>query len=75
MKKELMKALGRKYILDGNNIIDSSVQGFDAHRNVAQVREFKGMLHVNRYNGYWYKSGEEKDFATVQEAVNYILRK
>lgn len=73
MKRELLKALGRNYKMDGNNILDTQVQGFDPKRNVATVREVRGVLYVNRYRGYHYKPHEEVQFDSVEEAKNYIL--
>lgn len=73
MKRDLMKALGRNYTLDGNSITDNRVSGFSSERNVAQIRESKGVLYVNVYKGYFYKPGEEKGFSDVGEAMLYIL--
>jgi hypothetical protein len=74
MTQSLMKALGTgNYTLDGNNIIDRRIPGFNSERNVAQVREAKGRIYINKFRGHWYKPGQEKGFDTVRDAVDYIL--
>ena len=74
MKKELMKALGKRYKLENDNtIVDTSVGGFDHLRNVAQVREVRGKLVIKLYDPTkrWFSS-DESFYANTEEAAKYI---